>query len=319
MHAQKGLGDIYNFGLGVQKDYVKAAQWYRLSAEQGFPDAQLSLAGLYYLGQGLPKDYAQTLNWTRKAAEQDFVMAQKTLGDMYESGYVTKQDFNQAAYWFRKAADHGLAEAQDRLGYYYAQGIGMPLDYAEAELLWKKSASQGNKNAKSQLEHWHSKISEGICNNFNQRNEISNARDASDLQSLPLKAGLWKLQQNVTIGSAIESESEKSSCSFELAKCVKESRQLPTGKFWPEVEEMDKASCNSTTVSETEYLRNQQFQCNIGALNVHYGLISEKASDEKYIVSLKTTMKYVALVGNFSPPTEIQVKVTANFSGACAP
>jgi uncharacterized protein len=37
--AQFNLGDAYYYGFGVAKDIRSAIKWYKLSAEQGFPNA----------------------------------------------------------------------------------------------------------------------------------------------------------------------------------------------------------------------------------------------------------------------------------------
>ena len=40
-HAEYSLGVMYLNGHGVTKDYNEAIRWFRLSAEQDFPQAQL--------------------------------------------------------------------------------------------------------------------------------------------------------------------------------------------------------------------------------------------------------------------------------------
>ncbi len=34
-HAQTYLGDMYRKGLGIEQNYLEAAKWYRLAADQG--------------------------------------------------------------------------------------------------------------------------------------------------------------------------------------------------------------------------------------------------------------------------------------------
>jgi hypothetical protein len=41
--AQKGLGALYEFGLGVPKDEAEAAVWYGKAAEQGYADGEFWL------------------------------------------------------------------------------------------------------------------------------------------------------------------------------------------------------------------------------------------------------------------------------------
>ena len=42
---------MYHQGVGVPQDYQEAVKWFRLSAEQGFAQAQYNLAVMYEDGQ----------------------------------------------------------------------------------------------------------------------------------------------------------------------------------------------------------------------------------------------------------------------------
>ena len=69
--AQYSIGVIfYNGMLKTPRDYTKALEWFKKSAEQGFAVAQLSVGECYMLGQGTSKDYNQAKKWLRKAAKQ---------------------------------------------------------------------------------------------------------------------------------------------------------------------------------------------------------------------------------------------------------
>ncbi|MHB1661286.1 MAG: hypothetical protein ACYCSQ_09135 [bacterium] len=46
--AEDNLGDAYEYGYDIPKDYVAAAYWYRLSAAQGNMYAEASLAQAYH-------------------------------------------------------------------------------------------------------------------------------------------------------------------------------------------------------------------------------------------------------------------------------
>jgi TPR repeat protein len=47
---------MYDNGNGVIQDYAKAANWYRLAAEQGDADAQYNLSVMYANGDGVIQD-----------------------------------------------------------------------------------------------------------------------------------------------------------------------------------------------------------------------------------------------------------------------
>ena len=63
--AQWLYGDCLLEGVGVAKDQVAAARWFRKAAEQGLALAQLSLANRYYNGEGVGKDIVNAIHWFR--------------------------------------------------------------------------------------------------------------------------------------------------------------------------------------------------------------------------------------------------------------
>ena len=70
---------MYYYGSVVSKDYAKAVEWYRKSAEQGNDEAQYSLGIMYECGYGVSKDYAKAAEWYRKAAKEGHVRARNIL------------------------------------------------------------------------------------------------------------------------------------------------------------------------------------------------------------------------------------------------
>ena len=62
------------------------------------------LGQLYEEGQGVPRDYLEALKWYRKSADQGDVWAQLAVGRFYEQGYGVHQDDEEAGFWFSLAA-----------------------------------------------------------------------------------------------------------------------------------------------------------------------------------------------------------------------
>ena len=100
---QFNLGLFYDLGLGVSKDLVEAAKWYRKSAEQGNANAQCSLGQCYYKGEGVLKDPVEALKWFRKSAEQGDAIAQFELGVCYYEGDGVLRDPVEAYAYFNLA------------------------------------------------------------------------------------------------------------------------------------------------------------------------------------------------------------------------
>ena len=103
----------------TEKDYVEAAKWYEIAAEQGNATAQNNLGVMYGNGQGVQQDYQKAMEWYRKAAEQGHADAQHNLGLFYYNGSGVQQDYQKAMEWYRKAAEQGNATAQNNLGVLY--------------------------------------------------------------------------------------------------------------------------------------------------------------------------------------------------------
>lgn len=108
------LGMLYenftpsNFVGQPTLNFVMAAKWFRLAAEQGHGDAQESFAGAYWSGVGARQDYVEAAKWYLKAADQGIPCAQLQLGDMYRDGQGAEKDNVQAHKWLNLAATDEL-------------------------------------------------------------------------------------------------------------------------------------------------------------------------------------------------------------------
>jgi len=66
--AQNYMGEIYGRSWGeIKPDYVRAAEWYRKSAEQGYSRALNNLGFLYENGLGIPQNKQSALDLYRQA------------------------------------------------------------------------------------------------------------------------------------------------------------------------------------------------------------------------------------------------------------
>ena len=152
-YAQTNLGNLYEYGLGVQQDYAEAMSWFRKAADQGYAGAQEAIGESYDTGAGVRQDFAEAFRWYRKAAGQGDVFAQGVLGYRYEEGQGVPPNYAEAVRWYRKAADQGDATSQFNLGNLYREGLGVHRDYAEAVRWYRRAADQGDAAAQANLGH----------------------------------------------------------------------------------------------------------------------------------------------------------------------
>lgn len=131
--AQYELGNMYNYGEGVRRDYAEALIWYRKSAEQGDANSQFQLGGMYHFGHGVPQDDVQAFAWEKKAADQAHGDAEFYVSSAYNSGWGVPQDDAHAYFWLRRGSEDGNFNSQYFLGWAYEHGLGkIPQDYAKA-------------------------------------------------------------------------------------------------------------------------------------------------------------------------------------------
>ena len=74
------LGELYNQGLGVPQNPVKAADWYKLAAAQKDPAAMSSLGLMAMDGRGVPRDPKAGRRWLEQAASLGSPTASYNLG-----------------------------------------------------------------------------------------------------------------------------------------------------------------------------------------------------------------------------------------------
>lgn len=104
-------GLLFYKGIGVDKDFKKAVQWFKRAAKKGHSGAQYNLGIMSYLGQGVPQDYAQAAFWFQKAGENDHAAAQYNLGFLYYEGKGVVKDDLQAFMWIDRSANLGDEKA----------------------------------------------------------------------------------------------------------------------------------------------------------------------------------------------------------------
>ncbi|WP_432696539.1 tetratricopeptide repeat protein [Marinobacterium sp. YM272] len=108
--AQNRIGEMYEFGQGVERDPDAAFAWYQKAADQGNLTAWHNLGRCYNFGTGVEQNYETAEAWYRKAAEQGHQQAMFFLGTLYATnhGGDTSHDSDVFAYaWLYNVAEQG--------------------------------------------------------------------------------------------------------------------------------------------------------------------------------------------------------------------
>ncbi len=148
MNAQFELGALYHDGQGgVQKDFVKAKEYFEKAATQGEVRSEFNLGVMYYIGEGVKQDYKKAITLFESAAKKGNSRAQFNLGVMYYRAEGIQQDYKKAMEYFTAAAVQGFHEAQFNIGVMHAKGEGVPVNIAQAYAWFVAARDNGNPNA----------------------------------------------------------------------------------------------------------------------------------------------------------------------------
>lgn len=153
--AQLEVGVVYESGNSyVKKDCATALALYQKSAAQGNTGALVRIANVYTYGIGVQKDYAVAREYFQKIISKNdefSVYGMYGLAILAYEGWGQDVDYETAVYWYRKAAELGEAASQNDLGWCYENGYGVEKDTSEAIMWYRKAAAQGNQLAKENL------------------------------------------------------------------------------------------------------------------------------------------------------------------------
>lgn len=149
--AMAFLGELYEYGRGVEQDSQSAFKWYKKAAELNYAPAQYNLAVLLSNENKGMLDLPQAYFWAEKAAEQNNVNAQFLVGAFHDQGKGTFPSKQQAYKWYKRAADQDHSNAQYNLALLLLRGDGIEKNYTMGMKYLNNAAAQNHTQAKSVL------------------------------------------------------------------------------------------------------------------------------------------------------------------------
>ena len=138
--AYHGSGARWTEGIG--KDEVKAAEYYRLGADQGDAEAAYSMGICYHTGSGVAKDEDKAVACYVKAAGQGHLEAQKSLARRFKESQPAL-----ATRFCRLAAEQGDVEMMYQSAKAYDNGQGVHKNPGKAYHLYKQAQEHGHAEA----------------------------------------------------------------------------------------------------------------------------------------------------------------------------
>jgi len=139
----------FRYADGVRKDIEYAIKLYRLSANLGHLESQVSLSYLLLLNNYTPEHKQEAFKWALKASEHNHPAALFNLGIMYKNGFGTTVNYTKAFGAIERSISNGFyniensGEAYFQLGLMYKQGLGTKINLEKA-IEWLTKAVGAN-------------------------------------------------------------------------------------------------------------------------------------------------------------------------------
>lgn len=143
--AAARLGNAYAYGIGTTIDYAEALPLFEAASQAGIGWASNEMGLLYEYGRGVDIDYARAAVAYKVAFKQGELVAANNLGTLYENGRGVDADLTQAVRWFKAAAEKGEGNGLVNLGRMYESGEGGLEQSGDTALgLYMEATAAGN-------------------------------------------------------------------------------------------------------------------------------------------------------------------------------
>ena len=118
-HAMTEVGLRFSNGAGVDRDFVKAAQWFEQGRAAGDVAAGMLLAECYLLGKGVSKNSTKAVALLQNAASANDPRAMDRLANCYHKGIGTDRNDREAFRLYSAASRLNYLDSMGNLGVLY--------------------------------------------------------------------------------------------------------------------------------------------------------------------------------------------------------
>ncbi len=168
--GQMGLGRLFRYGKGVERDYAKALQYYQLASDIAIY-SNIELGWIYARGLGVKTDYYKAIEYFEKTSESEALKGEFYHGIGYCNYHLKRYQDSVKAY--EKAIECGYENVYDELGRCYEIGTGVEKNTVKAVDLYEKGVELGQIEAQFYLASCYER-GIGVTQNYEKAIELYN-------------------------------------------------------------------------------------------------------------------------------------------------
>ena len=161
LFALYDLGLMYSFGIGTEKNLIKAHEYYLKAAKLKMPDAYYQLSYIYTFGEGVKKNIQEAIKWNLQLIEYSNVQveldkyydheAYSNLYYIYMWEEKYKDHFQAFDYVSKLVNERGTGSDYYNLAYMYEVGAGTKQNYTKAFELYLVAEEKGDLSSKQSI------------------------------------------------------------------------------------------------------------------------------------------------------------------------
>lgn len=153
IYSYHNLGFMYKNGIGIDCDYNKAFELFTLALEFGCVESFSPLAEMYKKGLGTEINYIKAIGYYKIAIKNGNINSFYDLADIYKGGLVSEPNYDKAMKLYKLAIKKNHLDSYNALAEMYAKGIGIEINYENAISLYKTAIKKGHTESLSPLIH----------------------------------------------------------------------------------------------------------------------------------------------------------------------
>ena len=139
------MAQLYDEGLGVEENYQKSFELYKISAEYGYNPAEYEVGRALIEGFGCEKNLKEGFMYYKRAMEHGSLEAINNVALCYAAGNGIYRDDKKAFELFMQGAEKGVKSCISNVGWSYRYGRGVEKNYMKA-IEYYKNADNGHSN-----------------------------------------------------------------------------------------------------------------------------------------------------------------------------